>query len=607
MTDYRKIADELAWLQAHPEFDERPATLEEFLGAEYLNIDDRVRDSIRDALMDMVGDDVDGVHLTRYALAIFTGAIGIGKTTVASIVLPYLCHWCLCLKDPQGFFDLLPGSRIAFMQMSTSEQQAREVVFGDIDARIKHSPWFEKFPRDPLYKRQIRFPKNIWIIPGDSAETTFEGYNILGGILDEADSHKVTENKDYAEQGFKTIANRVSSRFQQRGFVLIIGQMKSATGFAARKYREFRNRDDAYALRLTIWDSMGDDFYRDPSTGEVPKFAYDTKRKTIIPSGAAGLVQSNESLIWVPTVYLREFENGPEDALKDLAGIPPLVGDPFISLVDRIEECRDRWNERYPLVGSPVDVHGNLTDWIRATDGLPRAAHVDIAYADNGDGMGIALGHVPEMVVRGGEEKPYIVFDLLVRWTAPAGGEIFLSDMRALLYELRDERHFKLKKVTLDGFQSQDTIQQLRKRKIESEYVSIDRQKLPYEDLREAIYERRVDFPQYMVKYRRGDAELVEIAVKELSELVDNGKKIDHPNEGSKDVADAMAGVCFTLMGERTYRRRVRNIDMGSGAQVIPTPTVGGQRGQRDHPAFAGPSGSPLQAPLPPMDAWRPR
>jgi len=58
-----------------------------------------------------------------------------------------------------------------------------------------------------------------------------------------------------------------------------------------------------------------------------------------------------------------------------------------------------------------------------------------------------------------------------------------------------------------------------------------------------------------------GATELVEITAKELSELVDNGKKIDHPATGSKDVADCLAGVTFTLMGDRAYRRNVTSLD----------------------------------------------
>lgn len=557
-----KIAEELLWLQANPDFEERPATLAEFLGPDYLNIEEGVRERIRTELVEIMGEEVSGERMTKYALAIITGGIGIGKTTIASIVLPYLVHWVLCLKDPQAFFSLLPGSRIAFMQMSTSEKQALEVVFGDIKARISHSPWFLKYPYSPKFVNQLRFPKEVWIIPGDSAETTFEGYNILGGILDEADSHKITKNKDYAEQGFNTIDSRISSRFQDRGFLLVIGQMKSGTGFAARKYREFKNRPDAHATRLAIWDSMGDEFYRDKQTGELRKFAYDTYRKQILPLELA-IALDNANLLFIPELYRRNFENNPETALRDLAGMPPVVGDPFISLTNRIYECRERWTARFPVLGGvgPVDERGRLAPWFHAPDTLKRAVHVDIAYAADGDALGIAMGHVREMVEIEGERKPHIVIDALIRMTAPAGGEIFLGDVRRTIYNLRDALGFRIKDVTLDGFQSQDTIQQLQKRRFHADYLSIDRQVLPYHDLREAIYEGRLDIPPYYVRLRHDDDQLTEIAMKELSELIDNGNKIDHPDKGSKDIADCLAGVVFTLMGDRNYRKNANLLE----------------------------------------------
>lgn len=486
------------------------------------------------------------------------------NTTFASIVLPYMAHWCLCLKDPQDFFNLLPGSRIAFMMMSTSESQAREVLFGDVVARISNSEWFQNsYPKDPNYKNQIRFPKDIWIIPGDSAETTFEGYNILGGILDEADSHKVTKVKDYASDGYDTINSRIESRFQDRGFLIVIGQMKKATGFAAQKYEEFQADKGAYTARMSIWESLGWHNYLDHK-GNRMSFYYDIKRKRIVPVELVELVNSND-IMEIPLVYQPSFKNNPEKALRDLAGIPPKVGDPFISLVDKVEIARDKWSARVNAL-SPVDsscVSPKLEKWFVCADPLRRAAHVDIAYAADGDAAAIAVGHVPEMVERDDELKPYIIFDCLIRVKAPAGGEIMISDLRRILYHLRDDLKFKITTVTLDGFQSQDTIQQLRKKRWKAEYLSVDRSKMPYEDLREALYEERVEFPHYMTQINPGDSKLVEIAMKELLELSDVGTKIDHPKDGSKDVADAMAGVCYTLMGDRQYRRKQLSINTG--------------------------------------------
>ncbi len=606
LTPYQRMQDELAWLKDHPEFQERPATLLEFLGPDYLNCDEMTRDAIKECLANIMGHEVSALKPTVYELAMITGGIGIGKTTIASIVLPYLVHWCLCLKDPQRFFGLMAGSRIAFMQMSTSEQQAKEVVFGDIKARINHSPWFKKYPPDPAFKNQFRFERDIWIIPGDSTETTFEGYNILGGILDEADSHKVTKVKDYADQGFDTIYNRMSSRFDDRGFLLVIGQMKSSTGFAARKYAELRNNPKAYATRMTIWESRGDKHFickevgphpqdvDNPvgkSCGQVHKFAFDSFRKQIIPPEVVPTI-TNDAMMMIPEVYRSQFEHNPEKALKDLAGIPPAVGDPFIALSFKIHEAFSAWTAgNGPVV--PVDPRGVIIPTFHAKEKLPRAVHVDIAYAAGGDALAIAMGHVREMKIIDGERKPHIVIDFLMRMTAPAGGEIYLGNMRQVIYSLKDTFGFKISMITLDGFQSQDTIQQFNKRRFNADYLSMDRQLLPYHDLREAIYENRIEIPPYMVRYRNDDTEMTNIGLKELSELVDMGNKVDHPVGGSKDVADALAGVVYTLMGDRRYHRSI------PGLGTMLTQSSGGyQETGLFHPAFMGDRG--MRAPVPP-------
>jgi hypothetical protein len=556
--DWEKEAE---WLIENPDFEERPATIREFLGEGYLNIASGVRPGVLKALEDIFGTDVQSSRIASYEKAMVTGAIGIGKTTFASIVLPYMVHWTLCLKDPQKFFNLLPGSRIAFMQMSTSETQARDVIFGDIFARIKHAKWFlDKYPYDDKFTKQIRFPqKDIWILPGDSAETTFEGYNILGGILDEMDSHKITKDKDYAEVGYTTIEGRITSRFGNRGLLILIGQMKKSSGFAAKKYREYLIDPSAYVTRMTLWESFGWDHPQYQKDGKRDSFFYDIKRRQIIPPGVGSMLTKKESVIEVPSLYLKNFTNGPEKALRDLAGIPPASADPFISQVDRVEDCFDRWVATHghpegPVSDNPTDPE--VATWVRKfSDPRRHASHFDLAYSSNGDAVGFATGHVDKIVRINGELKPYIVIDLAIRVRARPGQQIMFSDLRNYLYDLRDERGFNIKYVSLDGFQSQDMIQQLRKRRFWVDKFSVDTSTLAYEDLREAINERRLELPPYMTYLNKGDTERVEIIKKELLELSYDGKKVDHPPTGSKDVADAIAAVTSKLMGDRSFKR----------------------------------------------------
>ena len=123
--------------------------------------------------------------------------------------------------------------------------------------------------------------------------------------------------------------------------------------------------------------------------------------------------------------------------------------------------------------------------------------------------------------------------------------------------------------------QREFVFQQMRKRRFESDYLSVDRTILPYHDLREALYEERIEFPKYMTYLYPGDAKTVEIAFVELSGLTDTGTKIDHQPNGSKDVTDAMAGVCYTLLGDRQYRRGVIPIRSRMGLQNQATGTEG--------------------------------
>jgi hypothetical protein len=864
--DIARIARELEWLKAHPEFDEMPATIEEFLGSEYLNVAEYIRPGLKKALVDIFGEEVNADRISAYEKAMITGAVGIGKTTFASIAIPYMVHHTLCLRNPQQFYGLLDGARIAFMQMSTSSKQALEVIFGDLKARIENSAWYrDNYPHDPSYTKQMRFPKDIWVLPGSSTETSYEGYNILGGILDEMDSHQITDRKDYADEGFNTIESRIASRFTDfsdlnnmghRGLIICIGQMKKSNGFAKRKYDAFLKDPKAYVMRMTIWESFGWGRYTH-SDGIRASFWYDTKTKKIIPGMIAQHV-SNNNLIEIPNAYRSQFENAPEKALRDLAGVPPVTADAFISLVDRIEECSARWVERvgYDSPVKPNPSRVEFEDWFKGGDPRKRTLHIDFAKSGDGDALGMAMGYVDHLVDIEGEEKPYIIIDALMRIKASSGTEIFFSDVRNVIYYLKFDLNFRLKHVTMDGFQcfsadtkvplldgrtlslgelaeryprggvwtysikngkivpgevtkawrtgrqkvikveldngevirctathrfmlrngeylqarllkpgdslmplyrrvvdtstghmdnyeqvgqfsqvgvywqythrmvkgtvpqgfvihhdnhdhfdnspenlyiisrsqhsahhnmrqywtndrrtavssaisksntelvgldsrarrhdvtltelesvmhlprravthiygwsqdmiyarvreagytgwsdfkknhlpnnhkvafvsfeetevdvydlqikdlhnfaldagvfvhnSTDTHQQLRKRRFEVDYISADKSTLPYEDLRDAIYERRIEFPKFMTYLRKGDTELVEIAVSEIMQLIDTGKKIDHPPDGSKDIADAIACVTTTLMGDRSYRRGIRS-DVQSG------------------------------------------
>jgi len=255
---------------------------------------------------------------------------------------------------------------------------------------------------------------------------------------------------------------------------------------------------------------------------------------------------------------------------------------------------------------SPVGSNGQILPpavW-KARDSLPRVCHIDMAYSGDGDALGFAMEHVRGVEEVDGELKPYIVIDLAMRIKAPAGREIFIGDVRRMIYELRREYKFKIVKVTTDGFESTDTRQQLEKRRIATDKVSMDRSLVPYHDLRDAIYEKRIELPTLMAMYHPDDDNPTNIIYKELTELEDNGPKIDHPFEGSKDVADAVGGVVYTLMDDRTFHRGVKRLSVSDPRQQE---TYTGPKINTLDGGLIG--GLGLSAPLPPSSgpmSWRP-
>ena len=100
-----------------------------------------------------------------------------------------------------------------------------------------------------------------------------------------------------------------------------------------------------------------------------------------------------------------------------------------------------------------------------------------------------------------------------------------------------------MKWVSFDTFQSTDSMQMLAVNGFVTGYQSVDTSTDAYDLTKQAIYDGRMHAPAHHK------------AQKELTTLEFHAKKgkVDHPPNGSKDVADAMAGVVFGL----TMRREI--------------------------------------------------
>lgn len=451
-----------------------------------------------------VKDELEELFNGAYIEAVFCGAIGGGKSYKTSIIISYMVYRVLCLKDPQKYFRLARGSTICFINMSINAGQSHKVVFGEIKARIDNSPWFRKyyFP-DPTIRSELRFPKNIIVFPGNSKETFPLGFNILGGVMDEAAWFTETETRDVAEDIFNALYNRIKNRFGERGLLVMISSPRYVDDFIEKKMREAQTNTKIFARRKMLWESKPASHY----------------------SGMWMDFQEYK----IPIEHEIEANRNPEVFKRDYMAIPVLALEPYLKQYNLLVKAIDT------SIEIPTDEHGRLKPWFRGKERTWYYIHIDLSHLR--DATGFAMAH---------SEGTNIIVDLMLRIKAPVGGEIYFSQIREKIYDL-DKRGFKIDGITFDGWQSIDSIQQLRERGFECGVLSVDKDTAAYDTLKGLVYEDRLKtylYPPFFEEMRR-------------LELI-NGTKIDHPpHGGSKDVADAVAGAVYSTVANIGALREV--------------------------------------------------
>ena len=269
-------------------------------------------------------------------------------------------------------------------------------------------------------------------------------------------------------------------------------------------------------------------------------FTGDESRQPRVLAPGEAVAQADRALVVaVPVEHRQEFEGDILNALRDLAGVSTLAVHPFITDREAVDAClgtHPSLLSRDSVTWPGEEVRFRPDDFHRPE--LLRLAHLDLSLTGDATGLVVACVTGFERVARGGttETLPRVRVDLALQVLPPRGGEVPFERVRAAVYALRDAG-LPLRYVTADSYQSADTLQQLRRKDFITGTQSVDRDPRPYEVLRAAIRDGRLEAPAHEVL--RG----------ELLGLERDARtgKVDHRPHGSKDVADALAGAVYGL------------------------------------------------------------
>jgi len=527
-----------------------PVGIKEWItGERYLNLSKVIRASVMEDIVNFFKTKDDNPWDRFYDEAAFCEGIGSGKSFKTSIIATYFQHLLLCLRCPQEYFGVDKSSKIAIMNMSISEKNAKKVIFSEIMSKINSCQWFQERPwdrpdarvPDPNCLSELRFKNNTFIIPGSSSWRTAVGYNIVVGIMDEAGSYRTTDNSDQAEDIYHALQRRLGSRFEEKGALILAGSPLYENDFLEKKLHEGDEPDSrVYSRRRTLWDAKYSDW-----SGEF--FYVDRVERKILDGPPADMTE----IVKIPRVPFlwKAFRANVTKAFRDFGAHPSGTIQAFLENPRIMLESHNQLRKE-----EPVDSMGRFKDWFRPIDrDAFHSIHIDLAIS--GDACGFAMGHNAGYT----EEGSAIVFiDLMLRMQGSKEAPVQIAKVREYIYALT-QRGFKINLITFDGFQSTDSMQLLQKKGYNAEYLSVDRTMLPYNNWKAAVNEKRIDY--YYVKNVNDpdNPTASEVYVQEAMRLEEiEGKKVDHPPKGSKDVCDAVCGVVHNIIENQEYSGQLR-------------------------------------------------
>ncbi len=553
-----------------------PVGIEEFIDStEFLGATDlTLWPEVRKAIVEINSNWWKGLDAGAYNATDLMGATGTGKSSIAMVTTMYHLYLLTCLANPQAVYGFPKATSIVFAIMGAKPRVVNKVLYIPLKKMIEAMPYFQKYAMpSKLVESEMYFEeKNIRIAQAGGDEDAILGEAVIGGIIDEINFMNVVLRSkkaevssgraglyDQAQQVHSTMERRKRGRFTRPGPMIGVVIASSSTkykGDFTSKHEKFvrdNNVKTCYIYNKRQYEVVpaerfcgrtfrlviGNDIHHDT------RVLLDDEK---VPDGA-----------WVeniPIEYIDDFRKKPYDALRDVLGVAHNALAPFIKTRHRIYECVEAGKEiglesflvRNHVIlgehGMPQVKQGHYC----TNPSRPRYVHIDLSR--NQDRCGIAMVRFDGMREIGrltGKDKdkspvmellPVATVEMSLSITPDSNNEIDVGEVRAFVKHLRYKYGYPIKGVSYDGVDSRESIQQWRKDGMRASMVSVDRTDVPYKQLRDAMYDLRINLQD-------DDVVLEEILELEYDE---DKHKVDHSVNGSKDVSDAICGAYANML-----------------------------------------------------------
>ena len=506
---------------------------------------------------------------TKYNTVILTGPIGIGKSFEAVLIMLYQLHRMLCLKDPYLYYGLQPIDKITFSMLNITLDAAQGVAWDKCQQLVQNSEWFmskgfiNKSKVNPIWQPS----KRIELIFGSSNNHVI-GRALFSNFTDEVNfgiGNNIEKLKAKQKKLISQIDARMQSRFMKGTYlptINIIASSKQSEQAFLETYINMKKKNESKTTLIV--DEPQWVIRDDKGTPNDPGSFYVAIGNKFLASELLPITATEEEadlyrrkgyiLLKVPPGYRETFEDNIDIALTDVAGIATSNSMKYISGVrlneTKIDNYKNPFTKDVIEVGNAPDDTTQYSQYFDLESipsnlkSKPLFIHLDMSLS--GDKTGIAgtwiIGKRPTKAE--GDASKELIYRLAfsVSIKAPRGYQVSFEKNRTFIRWLR-QQGFNIKGVSSDTYQSAQIQQQLKADGFNTEIISVDRVDsqskicIPYNYLKSAIYERRVEI------YQKCDLLTDELIGLER----DSSGHIDHTPDGinSKDQADAFCGSLY--------------------------------------------------------------
>lgn len=500
----------------------------------------------------------------KYSEICFTGGIGLGKSEAAKIGICYLLYRVMCLKNPQLFYNKPIGKPIAFLFFNNNLSLAESVLLKPVVEMLASSPWFMKHG-EITGREHLKYKahKNIVLLVG-SRDTHALGMDVFATIIDEinfASGQDVSLEKSKIMATYAVINSRITNRFRVEGNVhgklFMVSSKKSEYDFLEQYAQKMKDQENFYMVDDKVWNIVPRE--KTGYSGKMFNLAIggDILPSKIIPDNENpdDYIKQGYSILEVPIEEKQKFVLDMERSLMDIAAVSISYVTKFLNY-DLISQCycEDENPFTQEVIMTGIKDELEIKDFFVlnkvSNDIIKKPMFIHIDTSLTGDNTGISG---VSMLYR----QKYETFDLQSNKTiktyktiykhtftieikCPKNSEISFQKTRNFIIYLR-KIGFNICGVSVDGFQSTDTIQLLQLEGFKNvNRLNFERTPEIYLSLRNSLIEERIK----LLKLNLLERELL------LVERNNQTGKFTHPRteEGHGDGCDSLAGALYSAI-----------------------------------------------------------